>query len=88
MNTISEGILGISGMSAYGSVAPAATFLAHQSCELNGEVLCVGSGKVSWLAVVESARFTATDLSVEDVSDNLAKIMDTTDAMVRGFLGN
>ncbi|MER6950834.1 SDR family NAD(P)-dependent oxidoreductase [Nonomuraea sp. NPDC000554] len=68
-------------------VAPAAAYLAHESCELNGEVLCVGSGKVSRLAVVESAGYTSADLSVEDVAAHLAQIADLGSAQPRGPLG-
>jgi hypothetical protein len=62
--------------------APAAAFLAHESCPLTGEVLQVGMGGVSRLAVVHTTGITKDALSVEDIADNLDTIMDTTDARV------
>jgi hypothetical protein len=62
--------------------APAAAFLAHESCPLTGEVLQVGMGGVSRLAVVHTAGITKDLLSIEDIADNLDAIMDTTDARV------
>jgi hypothetical protein len=62
--------------------APAAAFLAHESCPLTGEVLQVGMGGVSRLAVVHTTGIAKDALSVEDIADNLDTIMDTTDARV------
>jgi len=68
-------------------VAPAAAFLAHESCPLNGEVLQVGSGEVSRLAVVHSRGISREHLTAEDVADNLASVMDLTDARLTGLSG-
>ena len=62
--------------------APAAAFLAHDSCPLTGEVLQVGMGGVSRLAIVHTTGITKEALSIEDVADNLDTIMDTSDARV------
>jgi NAD(P)-dependent dehydrogenase (short-subunit alcohol dehydrogenase family) len=62
--------------------APAAAFLAHESCPLNGEVLVAGMGGVSRIAVVSSQGISKPAITVEDIAQNLATIMDTRDARV------
>jgi NAD(P)-dependent dehydrogenase (short-subunit alcohol dehydrogenase family) len=62
--------------------APAAVFLAHESCPLNGEVLQVGMGGVARLAVVRAQGINKQPLAVEDIADNLDTVMDVTDARV------
>ena len=60
--------------------APAAAFLAHESCPLNGEVLQVGMGGVSRIAVVHSQGINKTALTAEDIAENLDQVMDLSDA--------
>jgi len=62
--------------------APAAAFLAHESCPLNGEVLQVGMGGVARLAVVHAQGINKQPLTAEDIADNLDAVMDVTDARV------
>ena len=62
--------------------APAAAFLAHESCPLNGEVLQVGMGSVARIAVVRSQGIFKSQLTAEDIAENLDQIMDLTDAYV------
>lgn len=62
--------------------APAAAFLAHESCPLNGEVLQVGMGGVARLAVVHTQGISKDDLTAEDIAENLDTIMDVNDARV------
>lgn len=62
--------------------APAAAFLAHEACPLNGEVLMTGMGGVSRLAVVRTQGITKSPLSVEDIADNLDQIMNVDDSYV------
>lgn len=62
--------------------APAAAFLAHEHCPLNGEVLQIGMGGVARIAVVRSVGITKTPLTAEDIAENLEKIMDLSDAQV------
>jgi NAD(P)-dependent dehydrogenase (short-subunit alcohol dehydrogenase family) len=63
-------------------VSPAAAYLAHESCRLNGEVLVAGAGQVMRLAVVESQGITDEDLSPEAVAAGLDRILDLTDPTV------
>jgi NAD(P)-dependent dehydrogenase (short-subunit alcohol dehydrogenase family) len=62
--------------------APAAAFLAHESCSLNGEVLLIGMGNVSRIAVVRSHGISKSPLTAEDIAENLDQIVDLTDAQV------
>ncbi len=60
--------------------APAAAFLAHESCLLNGEILQIGMGGVSRIAVVHTPGIAKSDLSTEDIAGNIDAIMNTGDA--------
>jgi hypothetical protein len=62
--------------------APGAAFLAHQSCPLNGEVLRVGLGSVARIAVVHSQGIAKSELTAEDIAENIDSIMDLTDPTV------
>ena len=62
--------------------APAAVFLAHDSCPLTGEVLQIGMGSVARLAVVRGPGFARDALTAEDIADNLADVMNLHDASV------
>ena len=62
--------------------APAAAFLAHESCPLNGEVLLIGMGSVARIAVVRSQGMWKSPLTTEDIAENLDQIMDLNDAQV------
>lgn len=62
--------------------APAAAFLSHESCPLNGEVLLVGMGGVSRLVVLRSAGIFKSELTAEDIAENLDRVLDLTDAQL------
>ncbi|OBK86879.1 SDR family NAD(P)-dependent oxidoreductase [Mycolicibacter sinensis] len=62
--------------------APAAAFLAHEDCPLNGEVLQIGMGGVARIAVVRSVGITKSPLTAEDIAANLEEIMNLSDAQV------
>src|SRR6185295_2544229 len=64
-------------------VAPAAAYLAHESCTLSGEVLVAGGGDVMRLApIVTRGIARGKELSVEDVADGIDAILDAADARV------
>ena len=65
--------------------SPAAAFLAHESCPLNGEVLCVTPGRVARFAVVLTQGLAKQAITVEDIAANIDLIMDATDAPVIGL---
>jgi NAD(P)-dependent dehydrogenase (short-subunit alcohol dehydrogenase family) len=62
--------------------APAAAFLAHESCPLNGELLQIGMGTVARIAVVHAQGLSKSPLTAEDIAQNLDVIMDLADARV------
>ncbi|MFC8526027.1 SDR family NAD(P)-dependent oxidoreductase [Nocardia sp. NPDC057227] len=57
-------------------VAPAALYLAHESCALDGEVLRAGFGGVARIAVVATAGIHRAALSAEDVAAHIGEILD------------
>ncbi len=63
-------------------VAPAAAFLAHESCQLNGELLVAGGGLVLRMAVMQTRGYTSPTLTPEDLAANLTVVMDTTDGTI------
>lgn len=65
-------------------VSPAAVFLAHESCPLNGEVLVAGGGQVQRVAVVETRGITRENLAPEDIAAELHAVMDMTDSHLVG----
>jgi NAD(P)-dependent dehydrogenase (short-subunit alcohol dehydrogenase family) len=67
--------------------APAAAFLAHESCPLNGEILQAGMGGVSRIAVVHSRGVANSSLTAEDIAQNLDAIMSLSDARVTQTTG-
>ena len=62
--------------------APAAAYLAHESCSLNGEILQAGMGVVARIAVLCSNGLAKQGITAEDIADNLEKIMSLEDARV------
>lgn len=66
-------------------VSPAVAYLAHESCQLNGEVLVAGSGQVMDLVVVETKGIARDALTLEDVAENIAAILDQTDTQVQSI---
>lgn len=62
--------------------APAAAFLCHERCPLNGEILQIGMGGVARIAVVHTKGISRSPLTAEDIAANLDAIMDTSDARV------
>jgi NAD(P)-dependent dehydrogenase (short-subunit alcohol dehydrogenase family) len=61
-------------------VSPAAVYLAHESCPLNGEVLVSGGGQVLRMAIIETTGITSDALTPEVVAEGIDTIMDTTGA--------
>ena len=61
-------------------VSPAAVFLAHESCTLNGEVLVSGGGQVMRMVIMENEGISKDVLTPEDIADNLDRLMDLSDA--------
>jgi NAD(P)-dependent dehydrogenase (short-subunit alcohol dehydrogenase family) len=58
-------------------VTPVVTYLAHESCEVTGEVYSVGGGRVARVFIGVTQGLVKPDLSAEDVAENLSKIRET-----------
>ena len=61
-------------------VSPVAVFLAHESCQLNGEVIISGGGQVQRIAVMETQGIISDALTPEVVAENLDQVMDMSNA--------
>jgi len=64
-------------------VAPVVAWLAHESCELTGEVLTCGGGHVGRYVVGITQGWTGDDIEMEDVAENQEAICD--DSNLRHF---
>lgn len=64
--------------------SPAAVYLAHESCSLNGVVLVAGGGQVLRLAVMENQGFMSDAMSPETVAANIGQAVDMSDAHIFG----
>jgi hypothetical protein len=62
--------------------SPAALYLAHETCDLNGEVIQVGMGGAARLAVLHAQGLTKEPITPEDIAENIDRILDVTDGRV------
>jgi NAD(P)-dependent dehydrogenase (short-subunit alcohol dehydrogenase family) len=56
--------------------SPAAVYLAHESCPLNGTMLVSGGGKVMAMGFWQTEGVSKPDLSIEDIAAEIAQITD------------
>jgi NAD(P)-dependent dehydrogenase (short-subunit alcohol dehydrogenase family) len=55
-------------------VTPVVTYLAHESCDVSGEVYSVGGGRVARVFIGVTPGFVKADLTPEDVAANWTQI--------------
>jgi NAD(P)-dependent dehydrogenase (short-subunit alcohol dehydrogenase family) len=67
--------------------SPAAIYLAHESCPLNGVVLVCGGGDVIRMAVMENQGVRLESVTPETVAANIDAAIDMTDARIFGVGG-
>jgi len=60
-------------------VSPVVAVLAHESCDITGELLVVGGGRVARTVLAETRGYVNPCLTTEDVRDHLAAILGETD---------
>ena len=60
-------------------ITPVALYLAHQDCEVTGEIYTCGGGRVARVFIGATQGIMDTDLSVETVAERLAEIRDEAD---------
>jgi len=58
-------------------VTPIVAWLAHEDCDVTGEIYSVGGGRVARIFIGETEGFYKADLSLEDIRDNWATIRNT-----------
>ena len=58
-------------------VSPIVAWLAHEDCDVTGEIYSVGGGRVARVFSGETVGFTKPGISLEDIRDNWATIRDT-----------
>ncbi|GFG48876.1 short-chain dehydrogenase [Mycolicibacterium agri] len=63
-------------------VAPAVTWLAHESCSLTGEILIAIAGRIARAVIAESPGVHRPSWTVEDVGEHLDAIRDTADPLI------
>jgi NAD(P)-dependent dehydrogenase (short-subunit alcohol dehydrogenase family) len=56
------------------NVSSVVAYLAHESCELTGEVLSCGGGRVARIFFAETQGFGAADVTPEDIASNIDQI--------------
>jgi len=62
--------------------APAVAYLAHEACQLNGEVLQVGMGGVARMAFVAARGLRQPSLTAESIAENIEAVLDIDGAEV------
>ncbi|WP_327107449.1 SDR family NAD(P)-dependent oxidoreductase [Nonomuraea glycinis] len=65
-------------------VSSAVAFLCHESCELSGEVLSAGGGRVARVFIGVTRGYLKGDLTAEDIRDHLDEVFDDTGYQVPG----
>lgn len=68
--------------------SPAALYLAHESCKLNGVLLAAGGGLVLRMSIMENAGFSSPDMTVENIAANIDQILDMSSAVQFGAGAN
>jgi NAD(P)-dependent dehydrogenase (short-subunit alcohol dehydrogenase family) len=63
-------------------VSPAVAYLAHESCQLNGETLVCGGGSVMRIALLETKGAMTEKITPEFIAENIDTVLDTTDGYV------
>lgn len=58
-------------------VTPIVGWLAHEDCDVSGEIYSVGGGRVARVFIGETQGFYKPDLTLEDIRDNWQQIRNT-----------
>jgi NAD(P)-dependent dehydrogenase (short-subunit alcohol dehydrogenase family) len=79
LTRMTEGLMGDQGPSLKPElVAPVVAWLCHESCTVSGEILAASGGRVARVVVAETIGYASRSLTLEDVAENIDKIMDTS----------
>lgn len=69
------------------AVSAVVAFLGHESCELTGEILSCGAGRVARVFVGVTQGILSGDLDAEEVAARLDEVFDDTDYQLPGSSG-
>ena len=58
-------------------VTPIVAWLAHEDCDVTGEIYSVGGGRVARVFIGETVGYVNPNLTLEDIRDNWAQIRNT-----------
>jgi NAD(P)-dependent dehydrogenase (short-subunit alcohol dehydrogenase family) len=61
--------------------SPAAIYLAHESCPLNGVMLACGGGQVLRMSIMQNQGYTSENLTAEDIAANVEQVVDMSAAL-------
>jgi NAD(P)-dependent dehydrogenase (short-subunit alcohol dehydrogenase family) len=62
--------------------SPAAVYLAHESCTLNGVILVCGGGRVLRMAFSQNDGYATDDMTVEAIAEHIGEVTDMSAARV------
>jgi len=65
-------------------IAPVVAWLAHEDCDVSGEIYACGGGRVARIFIAETPGYFSKDLTLEDVRDNWDKIRDVDGYVIPG----
>ena len=68
-------------------VSPITAWLAHEDCDVSGEVYSVGGGRVARVFIGETHGFYKDNHTVEDIRDNWANIRNTDKYIIPSNIG-
>jgi len=63
-------------------VAPVVAYLCHERCDISGRLLFAGAGAVREFRSYQSAGYTEPQLTIEDVDQNLERVLDQAGAEI------
>jgi NAD(P)-dependent dehydrogenase (short-subunit alcohol dehydrogenase family) len=61
--------------------SPAAIYLAHESCPLNGALLACGGGQVLRMAIMQNQGYTSENLTAVEIAANIDQVVDMSGAL-------
>jgi NAD(P)-dependent dehydrogenase (short-subunit alcohol dehydrogenase family) len=60
---------------------PGVVYLSHDSCTLNGALLCCGGGQVLRMSIMQNAGYRSANLTAEEIAANIDQVMDMSEAV-------
>jgi hypothetical protein len=67
--------------------APAAVYLAHDACQVTGQLVVAGMQQVNAIALVRSKGLAGPSFTLEDIAEQIDTILDVSDGSVQSATG-